>query len=306
MSMSLKIPHTEFKGIELYGDLRQFESMVRHTSWRVGGVADCYYRPASIDDLGRFMSVLPEDESLYWLGLGSNLLVRDGGIRGTVIATSPGLGGMDYLGEGRLRVEAGVASAKVARRSVAQGLRGAEFLAGIPGSFGGALAMNAGAFGGETWRHIVAVEMIDRHGQIHTHGATEFSVGYRNVQGPAQQWFVAGVLQLDKGSSEEGQSMIKTLLGKRGESQPIGLANAGSVFRNPPGDYAARLIETAGLKGHCEGAACVSDVHANFIINTGGASATQIETLIRFLQAEVQRVHGVQLETEVHVVGEAL
>lgn len=306
MNMSLKTPHTEFEGIKLYGELRQLEPMARHTSWRVGGVADRYYRPASIDDLGRFMGVLPQDESLHWLGLGSNLLVRDGGIRGTVIATSPGLDGMAYLGKGRLRVEAGVASAKVARRSVAEGLSGVEFLAGIPGSFGGALAMNAGAFGGETWQHIVAVEMIDRHGQVHSYPATEFSVAYRSVQGPAEQWFVAGVLQLDKGAGKEGQGDIKTLLSKRGESQPIGLANAGSVFRNPPGDYAARLIETAGLKGRCEGAACVSDAHANFIINTGGASAAQIETLIRFLQLEVLRVHGVQLQTEVCVIGEAL
>ncbi|HEC13109.1 MAG TPA: UDP-N-acetylmuramate dehydrogenase [Acidiferrobacteraceae bacterium] len=303
--MSLKTPHTGFEGIELYGELRQHEPMARHTSWRVGGVADRYYRPASITDLGRFMGVLPEDESLYWLGLGSNLLVRDGGVRGTIIATSPGLDGMDYLGEGRLRVEAGVASAKVARRSVAQGLSGVEFLAGIPGSFGGALAMNAGAFGGETWQHVAAVEMMDRQGQIHSYNAAEFSVGYRSVQGPVGQWFVAGVLQLDKGPDKKGQGLIKSLLSQRGQSQPIGLANAGSVFRNPPGDYAARLIETAGLKGRCEGAACVSDVHANFIINSGGASAAQIEMLIQFLQLEVQRVHGVQLETEVHIVGEA-
>ena len=289
----------------LRGTMLVNELMARHTTWRIGGPADRYYQPADLTDLTRFLAQLPNDEPLFWLGLGSNLLVRDGGIRGTVIATSGLLNELDFVEGKRIRAEAGVSCAKVARFGARAGLTGAEFLAGIPGTMGGALAMNAGAFGGETWSLVTAVETLDRHGCLHRRTPDEYQVGYRTVKGPAGEWFVAAELQLVEGDAEAAQARIKELLAKRGDTQPTQLPNAGSVFRNPPGDHAARLIQACGLKGVCEGAACVSEKHANFIINTGGATALQVETLIQRVADAVEKQHGVRLEREVHIVGEA-
>ena len=288
----------------LRGNLLLDEPMAKHTSWRIGGPADRYYQPADIDDLALFLEQLPENEPVYWLGLGSNLLVRDSGIRGTVIATSGVVNGLEQMDEKTVRAEAGVACAKVARFCARAGLSGAEFLAGIPGTMGGALAMNAGAFGGETWDVVVAVETLDRQGRRHLRKPEEFEVGYRHVSGPKDEWFVAAQLQLEKkGQPEELQAKIKSLLAKRGSSQPTSLPNAGSVFRNPEGDYAARLIEACGLKGECEGAACVSDKHANFIINTGEAKASDVEALIERVAQVVKEKCGVALQREVHIMG---
>jgi len=287
------------------GKLKIDEPMSKHTSWRVGGPADQYYVPADLNDLCDYLAELPEREPVFWLGLGSNLLVRDGGIRGTVIATSGALNGLGLTEENRIRAEAGVASAKVARFSVDQGFEGAEFLAGIPGTIGGALAMNAGAFGGETWNIVHAVETVDRHGSVRTRPAGDFDVSYRHVVLPREEWFVAAHFSLNnrENRNEDGKSVIKSLLAKRGSSQPMQTANAGSVFKNPDKDYAARLIESSGLKGKCIGNACVSDVHANFIINTGNASASDIEELIGDIQQEVLQQTGILLEPEVRIVG---
>ncbi len=288
------------------GNLLLDEPMSKHTSWRIGGPADRYYQPADIDDLAQFLSQLPEAESVFWLGLGSNLLVRDAGIRGTVIATSGVLNGLSKINEHTVRAEAGVACAKVARFCARAGLSGANFLAGIPGTMGGALAMNAGAFGGETWNVITAVETLDRHGQLRRRSPSEFEIAYRHVQGPQDEWFVAAELQLEAGApSERLSAEIKSLLNKRGDTQPTQLPNAGSVFRNPENDHAARLIEACGLKSECEGNACVSDKHANFIINTGNASALEVETLIERVAQTVLEKQRVQLQREVHIVGEA-
>jgi UDP-N-acetylmuramate dehydrogenase len=289
----------------LRGTLRRNEPLARHTTWRVGGPADAFYIPADLDDLALFLASLDAATPIFWLGLGSNLLVRDGGIRGVVIATAGALNRLERQGDDRIRAEAGVACAKLARFSVQQNLSGAEFLAGIPGTVGGALAMNAGAFGGETWPIVEAVETIDRRGTVRVRERTAFEVGYRTVVGPAGEWFVAGRFKLSAGQTADGQAHIKGLLARRGATQPTQQANAGSVFRNPPGDHAARLIETAGLKGVCEGAACVSTLHANFIVNTGGATGAQIEALIARVQQAVLERHGVALHPEVRIVGEA-
>jgi UDP-N-acetylmuramate dehydrogenase len=288
----------------LRGALRRHEPLARHTTWRVGGPADEFFIPADLDDLAVFLAARDAATPIFWLGLGSNLLVRDGGIRGVVIATSGALNRLERHGDDRIRAEAGVACAKLARFSAQQDLSGAEFLAGIPGTVGGALAMNAGAFGGETWPIVEAVETINRAGTVHVRASVAFEVGYRTVVGPLDEWFVAGHFKLATGQATEGQARIKGLLARRGATQPTQQANAGSVFRNPPGDHAARLIETAGLKGACEGAACVSMLHANFIINTGGATAAQIETLIARVQQTVLECHGVALHLEVRTVGE--
>jgi UDP-N-acetylmuramate dehydrogenase len=297
--MALKTTHG------LRGRLLRHEPMSRHTSWRVGGPADSLYIPADLDDLVAFLRQLPANEPLHWVGLGSNLLVRDGGVRGTVVLTSGALNGLSLLSDYTVRAEAGVASAKVARFSTDHGLTGAEFLAGVPGTVGGALAMNAGAFGGETWNIVHAVETLDRRGERRVRLAADYEVGYRHVAGPAGEWFVAAHFRLLRDERRQGKALIKSLLAKRGATQPTQLPNAGSVFKNPPGDYAARLIEAAGLKGAREGGACVSDMHANFIVNQNGATAADIERLIARVQTEVKKKFGVRLEPEVRVMGEA-
>lgn len=165
--------------------------------------------------------------------------------------------------------------------------------------------MNAGAFGGEFWSLVEAVEVVDRHGARRTRPASDYRVGYRSVEAPDEEWFVAAILRLAKGALPDGKLLIKSLLARRGATQPTQLPNAGSVFKNPPGDHAARLIEAAGLKGACIGAACVSELHANFIVNTGGASAGEIERLIEHVRSVVERRFGVRLEAEVRIIGEA-
>lgn len=289
--------------VQLRGELRHNEPMARHTSWRVGGPARCFYTPADIDDLANFLAILPADEELHWVGLGSNLLVRDGGIPGTVIATFGGMNDLRLLDDTLVRAEAGVTCAKVARFMARQGLVGGEFFAGIPGSMGGALAMNAGAFGGETWQHLVAVETMDRQGQLHVRQPDEYEIGYRQVRGPQDEWFIAAKLRFETGDSAAAQTRIKALLERRGATQPTNQPSCGSVFRNPPGDHAARLIEACGLKGHYIGRACVSEKHANFIINTGGARAADIEALITHVRDTVECEQGVRLIPEVRIIG---
>jgi UDP-N-acetylmuramate dehydrogenase len=286
----------------LRGELRMNESLKRYNTWRVGGPARQMYLPADADDLALFLSTLPKDEPLLWLGLGSNLLIRDGGFDGTVILLQGRLNGL-LIESPDVLVEAGVACAKVARASARAGLTGAAFLAGIPGTMGGALAMNAGAFGGETWRIVAAVTTVDRKGVMRERAPSEFAIAYREVRLPAEEWFIGCRLHLQPGNTEAEQAAIRRLLDRRAATQPTGLPSCGSTFRNPEGDHAARLIEAAGLKGFRIGGAEVSPKHANFIINTGAATAAEIEALIAHVHAEVLRVHGVDLHTEVHTVG---
>ena len=286
------------------GELRFDEPMDRHVSWRAGGKARRFYQPVDLADLRAFLRGLDPVEPLLWVGLGSNLLVRDGGFPGTVLMTFGALNGLEWLDAQLLRAEAGVSCAKVARTAGRAGLTGLEFLAGIPGTMGGALAMNAGAFGGETWLHVAAVETVDRRGELYTRTPDQFRVAYRSVSGPEDEWFVAAQLALEKGDAAQAQARIRALLDRRGASQQVQQSSCGSVFRNPPGDHAARLIEACGLKGRRVGGAQVSEKHANFIINTGTASATDIETLLLQVQGTVEQQQGVRLETEVRIVGE--
>lgn len=289
----------------LRGELRHNEPLAKYTTWRVGGPARDFYRPADAEDLANFLARLPRDEALLWLGLGSNLLVRDGGFDGTVIALSGRLAQIDIDAE-RVHVGAGAACAKVAREAARAGLTGAAFLAGIPGTIGGALAMNAGAFGGETWERVESVEVVNRDGVLSTRGPEQYEVSYRYVRRPAEEWFVGCTLLLAHGDVEHEQAAIRNLLDKRGATQPTGKPSGGSTFRNPQGDYAARLVEACGLKGYRIGGAEVSEKHANFVLNAGNASAADIEQLIAHMQAEVYRQHGVRLQTEVHIVGEPI
>jgi UDP-N-acetylmuramate dehydrogenase len=287
------------------GELRLNEPLSGYTSWRVGGPADRLYKPADLQDLCDYLGQLPVEEPLTWIGLGSNLLVRDGGIRGTVLALQGQLNALQRLESNRVRIEAGVSGAKAARFCAREGLVGLEFLAGIPGTIGGALAMNAGAFGSETWERVAAVETIDHQGKLYRRQPGEYQIAYRTVKGPESEWFVAAEFALEPGDAEAALLRIKGLLEKRNASQPIGSPSCGSVFRNPEGDFSGRLIEAAGLKGQCIGGACVSEKHANFIINQGGATAADIESLILYIQEQVWKHSGVRLVPEVRIIGEA-
>ncbi len=287
----------------LRGIVKHGESMSRYTSWRVGGPVDQLFQPADIDDLATFLAQLPDKEPIHWIGLGSNLLVRDGGIRGTVIATTGFLVELQRRTDGLVYAQAGTTCAKLSRQCVTWGLEGADFFAGIPGALGGALAMNAGAFGGETWHAVKAVEVINRAGQIQTRQRSEYEIGYRYVKGPAEEWFIAGIFEFPPGQ-QKTRTEIKELLAKRNALQPIGLPSCGSVFRNPKGEHAARLIEVAGLKGFSIGGARVSEKHANFIINEGRATAADIEALMLHIEQTVEKTHGIRLEREVRVIGE--
>lgn len=290
----------------LHGTLRENEPMSRHTSWHVGGTADRFYQPAGVDDLAAFLAQLADDEPLMWLGLGSNLLVRDGGIRGTVICTSGVINELIQIDKKTIRAGAGVACAKVAKFSARCGLTGAEFMAGIPGTVGGALRMNAGAFGGETWPLVAKVETINLAGKRQIRMPDEYKVEYRRVVSPEKEWFIAADFKLMSGNSEESALKIKALLSKRSDTQPIGQFSSGSVFRNPPNDYAARLIDACDLKGLRVGGAHISMKHANFIVTDADATAADVEVLIVQIQLRVLDQYGIQLEPEVHIVGEVL
>ena len=289
------------------GELRQNETMARHVSWRAGGPVARAYFPADLDDLADFLRALRHDEPLLFVGLGSNLLVRDGGYQGTVIFTHGRLSTLRLENDGLIYAEAGVASPKTARFAANHGLAGAEFLAGIPGTIGGALAMNAGCYGSETWNHVERVLMLDRHGALVQRSARDFAIGYRHagLQSVTDEWFAAAWLRFPAGDKQQSRERIQNLLERRISTQPLQQPNAGSVFRNPPGDHAARLIEAAGLKGCSIGGARVSEKHANFIVNPDNkATASEIEMLIGQVQAAVKEKFGVELLREVRIVGE--
>lgn len=290
--------------VEIKAGVLENESLERYTSWRVGGQADRLITPQSLEDLAEVLTGIGPDEPIYFIGLGSNLLVRDGGVRGTVIVMHQAL--KDIRMDGNyLYAEAGVTCGKVAKFSAANSKAGAAFLAGIPGTVGGALAMNAGCYGSETWDIVYQVLTIDRFGVTHVRNAQEFVASYRNVEMPMpEEWFLGAWLDLQPGSSEETTRKIKELLATRLASQPLNFPSGGSTFRNPKGDYAARLIEASGLKGYQIGGAQVSTKHANFIVNVGGCSALDIELLIRHMKAVVLEKQGITLQQEVKVIGE--
>ena len=289
----------------LRGSLKANEEMSKHTSWKVGGAADRFYIPHDPDDLTVFLSTLAEDEPVTWIGLGSNVLVRDAGIRGTVISLNGMKEMLELLSDTTALTGSGVACAKVARFSARSGLTGGEFLAGIPGSIGGALAMNAGAFGSEIWEIVERVETITRKGEHVKRTAADFNVGYRHVDLPGDEWFISAIIRFEKDHKGQAQNRIKELLATRAATQPTGQFSCGSVFKNPDDDFAARLIQECGLKGFAVGNAHVSEKHANFIINNGKANAEDIETLILHIQKTVADNFSIELIPEVKILGEA-
>ncbi|GAB4452860.1 MAG: UDP-N-acetylmuramate dehydrogenase [Rhodocyclaceae bacterium] len=283
------------------------EPMARHVTWAAGGRAKHAYRPADTADLACFLGTVRADEPILMVGLGSNLLVRDGGFAGTVIFTHPALCGLRRMEDGSVYAEAGLASPKLARFAATHDLAGAEFLAGIPGTVGGALAMNAGCYGAQTWERIERVATVDRGGRLRERAVEDFAIGYRHCGSrvATDEWFVGAWFRFEPGSGAEARSRIRSLLERRVASQPLRLPNAGSVFRNPPGANAAQLIEAAGLKGLAVGGARVSEMHANFITNDERkASAADIESLIEKVRSAVREKFGIELLCEVRIVGE--
>jgi UDP-N-acetylmuramate dehydrogenase len=306
-------------GPALRGRFLYNEPMKKHVSWRAGGAAQRVYIPADLEDLTWMLRAVPAHEDIHMVGLGSNLLVRDGGVPGVLILLH---GVLDRLAiESRTHglppapadvdtalvyAQAGVAAPKLARFAARHDLVGGEFWAGIPGTVGGAIAMNAGCYGSETWDKLVQVQTLDRQGQLNERLPDEYVTGYRHValRLPHEEWFIGGWFRLERGDGAAARETIKALLGKRIAAQPLQLPNAGSVFRNPPGDHAARLIESCGLKGHRIGDAQVSDKHANFIVNRGQATATDIERLIEHVEDVVEARTNVRLIREVRIIGE--
>ncbi len=297
---------SQFRAEGLRGEMLHDEPMSRHVSWRAGGVARRLYRPADLADLQSFLRQTPASEPLLAVGLGSNLLVRDGGYRGTVLQMVGALTELRMEGEDIIYVQAGVAGAKLARFAATNNLCGAEFFVGIPGTLGGMLAMNAGCYGGETWQKVQRVQVLTRRGELLERTPQEYEIGYRHValNKPGDEVFVGAWLKFEQGNVEAARQEIKALMEKRSASQPLQLPNAGSVFRNPPGAHAAKLIEGCGLKGRRIGGAEVSEKHANFIVNVGGATAADIEDLIEEVRATVLQQTGIELHPEVRIVGE--
>lgn len=308
------------RGIEkvLRGEIRMNESMKKYTSWRTGGNAERIYIPADLTDLSQFLLSMPENEQVYVVGLGSNLLVRDGGLHGTVILLHAKLNNLrleqQSETDGLIYAEGGVTCAKVAKFTALHGFTGAEFLAGIPGTIGGALAMNAGCYGTETWEIVEQVNTLNRSGNSRIRDIKEYKISYRQVNLKSEigslgdfsnkEWFVGAWFRLKKGKDKAAKNKIKELLSRRINSQPLNFPSAGSVFRNPPGDHAARLIELCGLKGFCIGGAMVSTKHANFIVNTGNATATEIEAVITEISNKVKIKTGIKLVQEIRIIGE--
>jgi UDP-N-acetylmuramate dehydrogenase len=299
---------------QLRGVLRHDEPMSKHVTWRAGGSAKTFYQPAGLSDLCAFLRTLDAREPVLFLGLGSNLLVRDGGFDGTVIFTHHALTGISQVTDAdgsalrpTFTAGAGVPTPHLARFAAKHGGGGGEWMAGVPGTVGGALAMNAGCYGGETWEHVIVAETVDRNGNLRLRRPADYDIGYRHVElkGGGEEWFVSGVFVFERGDEIASMKRMRDLLSKRVATQPLNQPNAGSVFRNPPDDHAARLIESCGLKGHTIGGAQVSPRHANFIVNLGPASAADIESLINRVQGEVLAKTGVTLVREVRIVGDA-
>jgi len=291
------------RDLSVQGELRYNEPMSRHTSWRAGGPAEVFFVPESVDDLASFLGNLDLDTPIFWHGVGSNLLVRDGGLPGVVVSATRILRHLERVDTHLVRAGAGLPCTQLARQCIRWELGPSEFFAGIPGTVGGALAMNAGAHGGETWERVESVRTIDRSGHVHKRVPEEFKVAYRSVTGPANEWFLEAMFRFDPDVTPSMET-LKKMLERRKATQPLGLPSCGSVFRNPPGDFSARLIEAAGLKGFRIGGAEVSTKHANFIINRDEASATDIEQLIEHVRQTVEEEHGVALKHEVRIVGE--
>lgn len=291
---------------QLRGEFKENFAMANFTSWHIGGPAQYFYRPADLQDLALFLQTW-NDEPLTLLGAATNVLILDSGIPGVVIYLRETFNKIEQLNDFSLRAEAGASCARLVHYCASQGYIDAAFLAGIPGTVGGLLAMNAGASGDCIWNHVTRVETITRAGEIKIREPSEFKVEYRKISGLSQQagyadeWFIAANLVFAQENPETALRQVREQIQKRKASQPSE-PSCGSVFKNPPGDFAARLIEACGLKGKICGGAQISTKHANFIVNNGAATARDVTTLIQEISFEVEKQHQVKLELEVKIL----
>ena len=288
---------------EFEDDYSYDESMVKHTSWGIGGCADLFYSPKSREDLVSFLSSIDPNLPIAWIGKGTNILVRDGGIRGVVISTKSFLKEIEKTSEYLYKVEAGVACVELALFCQKNGIGPAAFFSGIPGSIGGALTMNAGSFGMETWDLVIEAEVINEKGDISFLEKESFDIAYRTVTFPFRLWFLSCSMSLSSDEQTTKDNLIE-LRNQRIKTQPLSEDTCGSVFKNPPGNFAGALIEGSGLKGFKIGSASISEKHANFIVNQGGATAGDIENLINHTRQVVKKNYDIDLQPEVRIMGE--
>ena len=288
---------------DVRGSVAENASLKEFVWFRAGGPADILFRPADLDDLSAFLKSRPKHLPISVIGVGSNLLVRDGGIEGIVIRLPAAFGKVERVGENRLRAGAAALDANVARSAADAGLGGLEFLRGIPGTIGGALRMNAGCYGRELKDVFVEARAVDRNGNVVTLTAKDMGFSYRHSEAPDDLIFVDAVLEGTPDAPDAIRSRMEELVEQRERTQPIRSKTGGSTFTNPPGKKAWQLIDDAGCRGLMKGAAQVSEKHCNFLINTGDASASDIEALGEEVRARVKAKSGVQLEWEIKRVG---
>ena len=278
------------------------ELLSKHTAWKVGGPADIFFTPQNRDDLSNFLKS-NHGKQITWLGNGTNVLVRDGGIRGAVISTKKSIDKINMETKNSCRVEAGASCMDLALFAEKNQLGPAAFFSGIPGSIGGALTMNAGSFGMETWDLVKEVEVINEKGDISFLEKESFDIAYRTVAFPFRLWFLSCSMFLSSDEQTTKDNLIE-LRNQRIKTQPLSEDTCGSVFKNPPGNFAGALIEGSGLKGFKIGSASISEKHANFIVNQGGATAGDIENLINHTRQVVKKNYDIDLQLEVRIMGE--
>jgi len=283
------------------GEWRESEPMARHTTLGVGGPARWYFRPADRRSLALALALIPNDIAILPLGRGSNMLLPDSGFDGVVVD----LGSLSELriGSGWVEAGAGVRMSRMAKQCADHGLTGVEFMATVPGDVGGGVAMNAGAFGQQVSDTLRRIEIVQRSGKPESIAAEALAMGYRHAQLPAGSLVISAEFELASDEPEAIRQRMRDMRERRSASQPLAQANCGSVFKNPEGDYAARLIEAAGLKGLRIGGAQISEKHANFIVNDGQASSADIMALIERAQQMVAEQFGVALQPEVRMIG---
>lgn len=293
----------------LLGERVRFSfSLARHTSFRIGGPADVFAEPDTLDELQALLALLhTEDVPVFLLGGGTNILVSDKGVRGVVVKLGDGFNDVRWEEspqDATVHVGAANSLGRFVREAVRRGYRGVEFAEGIPGTVGGGLLMNAGAFGGELSAVVMAITGVHRDGRTERLRGEALGFAYRQTGLPSQFVVTAVEFHLRRGQADEIAAVMSKAQNKRQKTQPHGYPNAGSIFKNPPGTYAGRLIESAGLKGQTQGRAQVSEQHANFIVNTGGASATDVRVLMDQIQRTVWGKNNIWLEPEIKLVGD--
>jgi UDP-N-acetylmuramate dehydrogenase len=285
------------------GSLRHDVPLAPLAWFRVGGPAECLFQPADAEDLAAFLATTPADVPVLPMGVASNMLIRDGGVRGVVVRFGGPLA--KVVVEGTTVVAgAGALDQRVAQEAQRAGLAGIEFMIGIPGTVGGAVRMNAGAFGGETRDRLVWAEALDRQGRLHRLTNAELGFAYRHSDLPEDWIVVRAAFALEPGDPAAIKARMEAIKAEREAAQPLRVATGGSTFKNPPGHRAWQLIDAAGCRGLTRGAAMVSDKHCNFLINTGGATAADLEALGETVRARVAAHSGIRLEWEIKRLGE--